>query len=164
MKKFTKKDLKSGMIVEYRNGERGVVLDDKIIGEEGFNYLHSYTEELKEEPRPDTGWSSYDIKKVYTSRASFIDDIFKDKCLELIWEREEVQFMTAAQMAAKLEELTGKRTEVEHSREEMYGALMLHCHGTACSKCIFNDECFKSHSTIEELKPLYEKLMRGRND
>lgn len=164
MKKFTKKDLKPGMVVEYRNGERGVVLNDKIIGVKGFNYLYNYPEDLKEEPTPNTGWSPYGIKKVYTSKAFLIDGIFKDEYLELIWEREEVQFMTATQMAVKLEELTGKRIEVKHSREEMYGALMLHCGNTSCSGCIFNGDCFNSRSTIEELKPLYEKLMRKKND
>lgn len=158
MKKFTKKDLKPGMVVEYKDGKRRVVLNDKILGKEGFNCLDSYTEELKNE------WANLDIEKVYESKANLIDNIFKDKYLELIWEREEVQFMTATQMAVKLEELTGKRTEVKHSREEMYGALMLHCGNTSCSGCIFNGDCFNSRSTIEELKPLYEKLMRKKND
>lgn len=155
--KFTKNDLKPGMIVEYNNGTRRLVVNDKLIGIAGYNSLDSYTPELK-----NIRGKEHDIKRVYESKAFFVTDLFTDPHLELIWEREEVETMTAGEMAKKLEELTGKKVKVEPSREEMYGALILHCNHEECPNCAFSDKCFSANSTKEELKPLYEKLVEGK--
>lgn len=35
-KEFTKADLKSGMVVEYRNGKRRLVLNNGLVGKDGY--------------------------------------------------------------------------------------------------------------------------------
>lgn len=121
--------------------------------------MEYYTEELKNNVTDDLN-----VKKVYISNAYSLDDLFEDDCLVLIWEREEIESMTATQMAALIEELTGKKVRIEPSMGEMYGALELYCNSMPCSECIFNGDCFNICSTIEELKPLYEKIMEEKND
>ena len=136
MKEFTKKDLKPGMVVEYNNGSRRLVLSDRLIGDGTYNWLESYTEELKSNANDELN-----VKKVYISNAYSLDDLFEDDCLVLIWEREEIESMTATQMAALIEELTGKKVRIEPSMEEMYRALDLYCSSTTCPECIFNGDC-----------------------
>ncbi|WP_349406423.1 hypothetical protein [Clostridium perfringens] len=81
-----KSDLKDGMIVEYRNGLRRLVLGDKLLGEHGNANIEEYDEELKYID----GESTLDIVKVYTVESSLcvaIGSIFLNKHLNLIWER-----------------------------------------------------------------------------
>ena len=81
-----KSDLKDGMIVEYRNGLRRLVLGDKLLGEHGNANIEEYDEGLKYID----GESALDIVKVYTVESSLcvtIGSIFLNKHLNLIWER-----------------------------------------------------------------------------
>lgn len=81
-----KSDLKDGMIVEYRNGLRRLVLGDKLLGEHGNANIEEFDEELKYID----GESTLDIVKVYTVESSLcvaIGSIFLNKHLNLIWER-----------------------------------------------------------------------------
>lgn len=81
-----KSDLKDGMIVEYRNGLRRLVLGDKLLGEHGNANIEEYDEELKYID----GESTLDIVKVYTVESSLcvaIGSIFLNKHINLIWER-----------------------------------------------------------------------------
>ena len=57
-----KSELKNGMIVEYRVGDRRLVLDDRIIGENSYNCLEGYNEDLENE-----GFDGFNIDKIYTS-------------------------------------------------------------------------------------------------
>lgn len=86
-KNFTKSDLKDGMVVEYRNGDRRIVLAKQFMAP--MDILHmpfsSYTDDLKEH----NGDSEYDIVKVYTSKGWNMEYYTKDHHLTLIWEREE---------------------------------------------------------------------------
>ena len=77
---MTKKDLKNGMYVETRNGNRYILIDDKFMREEGFNYIDTYNDDLTC-PMAD----ALDIVKVYD--ADTIIDFHNNE--NLIWTRKE---------------------------------------------------------------------------
>lgn len=110
-KEFTKADLKDGMVVEQRNGNRYLVLAGMTVRECGHNKISGYTNNLK--------WcGNYrggDIVKGYRiihESPETIGKVFRDGNLELIWERTETKKMTVEEMRQKLEELTGEEIEV----------------------------------------------------
>lgn len=108
---FTKADLKDGMVVEQRDGNRYLVLAGVAVRECGHNEISGYTNNLK--------WCGTnrggDIVKVYRiihESLGTIEKAFCDRNLELIWERKEPKKMTVEEMREKLEELTGEEIEV----------------------------------------------------
>lgn len=110
-KEFTKADLKDGMVVEQRNGNRYLVLAGMAVRECGHNEISGYTNNLK--------WCGTnrggDIVKVYRiihESLGTIEKAFCDRNLELIWEHKEPKKMTIEEMRKKLEELTGEQIEV----------------------------------------------------
>ena len=106
-KEFTKADLKSGMVVEYRDGDRRLVIDKYLIGKNAHYELSTYNENLEE------GYPRLTIMKVFKIRQrAILERILDDDNLELIWEREEPKKMTVEEMRQKLEELTGEEIEV----------------------------------------------------
>lgn len=78
---FTKSDLKDGMVVEYRNGIRYLVLGDKLIGE----FTWASLKHIREDLLSNSGVLTID--KVYTTSAYRLGQLFNDKFLTLIWER-----------------------------------------------------------------------------
>lgn len=108
-KKFTKADLKDGMVVEYNDNSFGIrlVVGDFLIGEDGYADLGDYNENLKNVV------SDLEIVRVYKIKCmGKISSIMYDCNLELIWERKEPKKMTVEGMRQKLEELTGEQIEV----------------------------------------------------
>lgn len=108
-KKFTKADLKDGMVVEYNDNSFGkrLVVGDFLIGEDGYADLGDYNESLKNVV------SDLEIVRVYKIKCmGKISSIMYDVNLELIWERKEPKKMTIEEMRKKLEELTGEEIEV----------------------------------------------------
>lgn len=85
---FTKSDLKDGMVVEHRDGDRYMVLGNILISDEGNWELGCYNNNLIYD-----GCHDYDICYVYRVKSTLemdFEDIFrKDDYLELIWKREE---------------------------------------------------------------------------
>lgn len=79
---FTKKNLKDGMVVEFRNGSRRMVLNGRLIAKDRYAPLSSYTDELKES----SGYKHEDIVKVYKSNSKLlkIDRLLSDDNLILI--------------------------------------------------------------------------------
>lgn len=157
-KEFTKADLKDGMVVEYCNGKRRLVLNNRLIGKDGYYELNQYMEDMKDKES-----SERDIMRVFKiGIITTLDRIFHIENLELIWERSETKHMTTEEMRQKLEELTGEKIEVEPSREEMIGMCYEFCGKQVCSRdCILNqfgDCCFKNYSD-EQLKQCYEKVI-----
>ena len=157
-KEFTKADLKDGMVVEYKDGRRRLVVADMLIGKDGFLTLNSYSEELKS-----NSFDEHTIVKIYKIReAATFNCVLDNINLELIWKRTKTKHMTTEEMRTKLEELTGEKIEVELSREEMVGA----CYGFYRNqKCL--DGCplfkigscrFKNYSD-RQLKQCYEKVI-----
>lgn len=110
-KEFTKADLKDGMVVEQRNGNRYLVLAGMAVRECGHNKISRYTNNLEWYGTNRGG----DIVKVYRiihESPGTIEEAFCDRNLELIWERKEPKKMTVEEMREKLEELTGEEIEV----------------------------------------------------
>lgn len=108
-KKFTKADLKDGMVVKYNDncfGKR-LVIGGFLIGEDGYADLGDYNENLKSMA------SDLEIVRVYKIKhMGKFSSIMKNHKLELIWERKEPKKMTVEEMRKKLEELTGEEIEV----------------------------------------------------
>lgn len=106
-KEFKKADLKSGMVVEYRDGDRRLVIDKYLVGKNAHYELSAYNENLKNE------YPGLTIMKVFKiCRRAILGNILDDDNLELIWERKEPKKMTVEEMREKLEELTGEEIEV----------------------------------------------------
>lgn len=81
-KEMTKSDLKDGMVVELRKGDKRLVLYTKLLSLNCYDNISSYTEDLKHKK-----YNDYDIVKIYKGQAYRIDEIFKN--VSLIWERKE---------------------------------------------------------------------------
>ena len=163
-KEFTKADLKDGMVIEYANGKRRLVLNDFIVGKDGYYYLSYYSENLK-----DKNSSDRDIVRVFKINiVTTLDYIFRTENLELIWERTESKKMTTEEMRQKLEDLTGENIEVEPSKEEMIGIIKIYCNGRLCTTCILNNKCLETNiydMTKEQLKRCYKEVMEdGRKE
>lgn len=101
--KFTKSDLKSGMVVEDRRGEIYLVVDGNLISRTGYLRLDSISETLE---CTDESCSEYDIVRVYGNVScwgygfnSGISHI-KDSTSILLWERTE-KIVTMQQIADK---------------------------------------------------------------
>ena len=163
-KEFTKADLKDGMVVEYSNGKRRLVLNNHLIGKDGYYELNRYMEDMKDKES-----SERDIMRVFKiAIITTLDRIFHIENLDLIWERKEPKRTTAEEMRKKLEELTGEKIEIEPTREEMIGKLGLYCAETVCAKCVLSEMssgCNYCKFDREKLKQYYEKVMEdGRKE
>lgn len=105
-KNFTKADFESGMVVECRSGERFLVLRDKLLNGTHWRAIENYTSELKECVN---GTYPYDIMKIYdTIGVTNLHNAFSDDNLILIWERQEVEEMTLAEVC----KLLGKEIKI----------------------------------------------------
>ena len=106
---FKKEDLKSGMIVEFRNGHCGLVVDDIIVIREpfvdyfGHMWLRDYNDRLMTE-----NWikGDYDIQNVYKVTSShmikaFLMEGLKNVPVETLWTREDTLKVTINQVAKK---------------------------------------------------------------
>lgn len=159
--KFTKADLKDGMVIEQYNKYKYLVIGDRVIGLIGFNPLSQYNDDLTNELGEE-----YGVEKVYGVKnrcVNKLEKIFDKNNLELIWEHTETKSMTTEEMRKKLEELTGEKIEVEPSREEMIGKIKLYCTGQSdCTECILSGICERcNYWKFEDskLKQCYEKVM-----
>ena len=107
-KEFTKADLKDGMVVKHRNGDKRMVISEALIGENGYADRNCFREDLTHRYFKDL-----DIVGVYAIQEyNNFADMLSDYNLELIWERKEPKKMTVEEMREKLEELTGEEIEV----------------------------------------------------
>ena len=94
---FTKNDLKDGMVIEQRNGFKGIIIGDKVVGTDCTNSLNRYTKDLCWLPYPNQKPRTYDVVKVYQPKDPFInlkiyEQLFDKNELEwftVIWERKE---------------------------------------------------------------------------
>lgn len=137
MDKFTKADLKDGMVIETRGKERYLVLGNRAIRNSGYNSLNGYGDDLTE---CEYHYKLYDIVRVFKVSNDCVrklDTLFHDENLELIWERKEIKRMTNEEMRQKLEELTGEKIEVESNRCVGQWFLLDECSnsGVYCSIC-----------------------------
>lgn len=83
-----KSDLKNGMIVELRNGDMCIVLDDKLLDTNDFTYIDIYDDNLTDDCQKEL-----DIVRVYKDKSmSSLEDRYTKNKLTLIWERKEVDW------------------------------------------------------------------------
>lgn len=84
---FTKKDLKNGMVVETRNGKRYIVIDNRLLGEDGTTYLNEYDDDLWHISLTN---NEFDIVKVFDA-IDHLSVLTKDKsiCLKVLFDRNE---------------------------------------------------------------------------
>ena len=101
-KEDNKMELKEGMIIECRNGNRYLLrkVDDMIIGSSFDGWLKAtYDENLCENYYYE---ETFDIMKIYESKAYVLEDLFDNNYLDCIWERKEPKKMTLAQISEAL--------------------------------------------------------------
>lgn len=82
-----KSNLENGMIVEWRDKTRCLVVGNLLLSEDGFEELETFNNELKDIECKD---ESYDVMKVFELKSipeNGLKDIFKDENLKLIWRR-----------------------------------------------------------------------------
>ena len=103
---FTKDDLKAGMVVEYRNGHRRLVLPKEngklfLISDDNYLDVSSLSNDLLYE-----GSSNLDIVKVYSINSSFpLKSILEKKYgLNIIWERKETKEISVEEACKLLKE------------------------------------------------------------
>lgn len=105
---FTKADLKDGMVVEYCDGDRRMVLGDKLIGYDSWVDIVAFNDNLECKNNKDLN-----IDKVYNSDSHILKDYFKDKSLTLIWERNKEEEESAKKMTvAEVEKELGYKVEI----------------------------------------------------
>lgn len=159
-KEFTKADLKDGMVVEQRDGNRYLVLGERFVNKSGYNQIIGYENDLK--------WNSVyaggDIVNVYRiipGSLECIEEVFCDDNLELIYERKESKELTVEEMKQELEELTGYKIEVKVSREFMIFRLDNYCNKHNCTNCIFGGDRCRFHSMSNaNLEKTYKEMMQ----
>ena len=79
-----KSDLKTGMVVELRNEDKYLVVNDSILNLDGWDKMSNYENDLTSR-----AFDSLDILKVYETSGGSFKNIFLNSNLTLIWEREE---------------------------------------------------------------------------
>lgn len=106
---FTKSDLKDGMVVEYRDGGRALVLGDWLFDETSCLLIENFNDNFE---------NCYDgknsVDKVYTSNAHSLSEYFDNNMLKLIWKRNPVKKMTIAEIEKEL----GYKIEIVSDKEE----------------------------------------------
>ena len=101
-KEDNKMELKEGMIIECRNGERYLLrtVCGELVASSNDEYMNfDYDEELNENKYFN---KDFDVMKIYTSKAFILNSLFNDNYLECIWERKEPKKMTLAQISEAL--------------------------------------------------------------
>ena len=94
--------LKEGMIIECRDGGRYLlrnVNDTIIVSNFDEWFKATYDENLCDNCYYE---ETFDIMKIYESKAYVLEDLFNDNYLECIWERKEPKKMTLAQISKAL--------------------------------------------------------------
>ena len=79
-----KSDLKTGMVVELRNEDKYLVMNDSILNLDGWDKMSNYENDLTSR-----AFDSLDILKVYETSGGSFKNMFLNSNLTLIWEREE---------------------------------------------------------------------------
>ena len=95
-------ELKEGMIIECRNGERYLLRTacSELVASSNDKYISlNYDEELNENKYFN---KDFDIMKIYESNACVLGNLFNNDYLECIWERKEPKKMTLAQISEAL--------------------------------------------------------------
>lgn len=168
-KEFTKEDLEFGMVVRVKVFKRHVWA--LYIG--GYFILSEYgcldlrTLDCNFECNSNETSDGIDaVGKPIIEKCKKLSDVLDTNNIKIIWERKGPLRMTAEEMAAKLQELTGKEIEVKPNEKEMYGEIKIYCYRTRCEQCKIKQQCDNKSKvfcdmTKEELEPIYNKLKKA---
>ena len=113
---FTKSDLKTGMVVETRNGNRYMVYESRLLRHLNYAELNNYDQNMKCISDED-----FDIVKCFDihSNAYSIGDIISPGCnsdLDLLWERKpEEKVISSAEAFKVLKEHYGCDVKIKES-------------------------------------------------
>ncbi len=112
---FTKADLKTGMRVEIRRGDRLIVFlntaeDKDVLVGNSWCWLKDYNNELF--CCGPFGSHKYDIVKVYDQPVEHIDLVKIHELGKLLWTRPEPKHYTIAEAEAKLAEIDGQAVKI----------------------------------------------------
>ena len=83
---MTKNDLKNGMVVETKCGERFICIDGYLVGEGAFSEFDNYDDNMENNFNKD-----YDIVKVFNPYWGSIINVFnkdRDEFYKIFWERD----------------------------------------------------------------------------
>lgn len=95
-KEFTKADLKNRMVVEYRDGKKKIVVDDILMGNDGYAHIRDYNDDLT-----NPFDSNRDIIKVF-DKILYFDKISETYFGHLmLWERKETKELTLKEIEEK---------------------------------------------------------------
>ena len=139
---MTKSDLKNGMVVELRNGKRFLIVNDLGIGKDScinLDGFFGYDKNLNDV----SGFSEFDITKIYKTVGTTFKTLFDKERLSLIWEREETKLSNEDKQIIK----KGlKKIQEECKNHEN------------CVGCIFddNDQCLLNEIDALEVDKLFE--------
>lgn len=159
---FSKSDLKDGMVVEYRSGEKALFLGDLFIDMDGGNDLDSFSNDLLSSEHDCDIDYDFDIMKIYTinrhKKYPNFRDILNDKTnqfLDLIWERKEPN-----------KEVNHNDTcEEKLTYEELYEKLEKFCDTcNNCTECpIEHTGCYCKSTPKKELKRLWKIIKENQS-
>lgn len=96
---FTKADLKDGMVVEIRNGEKYFLCAGTLMSENLYTIVKRFRNDLTHE-----SYRDIDIMKVYKTSGCLFSNVFANSNLTLIWERKEEPYkeMTVEEIEKQL--------------------------------------------------------------
>ena len=132
---MTKSDLKNGMVVELRNGKRFLIVNDLGIGKDScinLDGFFGYDENLNDV----SGFSEFDITKIYKTVGNTFKTLFDNERLSLIWEREETKLSNEDKQIIK----KGIKKIQEECKNHKF-----------CVGCIFDDN---GHCLLDEIDSL----------
>ena len=107
-----KQDLKTGMLVQFRNGEVYMLINDTLVRDVKFLSLNDINNDLSHISHDDE-WDIMKVSKVLNCH-SLIPKYWDERRLNnnLLWEREETKKMTVSEMQKELEEKLGYKIEI----------------------------------------------------
>lgn len=98
MKEFTKADLRNRMVVQYRNGERKLVVDNLLMDSHESDMLTVYNDDLTFKDRYR---NEFDITRVYPEVNTFEQMLLVEQKHEPIWQRPETLEVTISEIEEK---------------------------------------------------------------
>lgn len=110
VKSFILDNLENGMVIEYRDGDRALVLGDRLVGRHSWTSVMGYKNNLNHDT-----YSDMDIVKVFvikhmtdiTDLSEVAGTIERDDYLELIWKEPVAQYTYE-----ELKEILGHEFEI----------------------------------------------------
>lgn len=161
MDTFSKADLKDGMVVEHRNGDKALFLGDLFIDELDSCDIDDFQDNLETITHDCDIDYDFDIMKIYTinrhKKYPGFQDILNDKTneyLDLIWERKEPEKETNSDNVY----------EEKLIYEELYEKLENYCNSQhECANCaIKNTSCYCRKTSKKELKRLWNIIQEAQ--